>query len=83
MPNVQFESVAVEVLPRGGESDHGLTFAERLFRDLLRRERPVLGVLREGKILFDVLTVFEDDIPDMAEAIAGAVDTGWQGVEGG
>ena len=74
LPNVLFKSVAVEVLPRGGEHDHGLSFAERLFGNLLRRERPVLGVLREGKIFFDVLTVFEDDIPYIAKATSESLE---------
>ncbi len=81
LPDLRISSVAVEVLPQDGTGDPKLTrprakketFAERLFRQLLEVDRPVLAVLREGRILFDVLTVFEDDIPHIALTISNAL----------
>lgn len=75
-PDVELKSIAVEVLPQGPKSRRKPTFAERLFADLLRRDRPILGVLREGRILFDVLALFEHDIPGIAKAIAESVAAG-------
>ena len=40
---------------------------------MLERDRPVLGVLREGRLLFDVLTLFEEDIAYVARALAEAL----------
>ena len=77
-PDVELESIAVEVLPQGPKSHRKPTFAERLFADLLRRDRPILGVLREGRILFDVLALFEHDIPGIAKGIAESVAAGEQ-----
>ncbi len=73
LPDVQFPSLAVEVLPQSGIGDRKQTFAERLFRRLQNIDRPILGVLRDGKILFDILTVFEEDIPSIARSISDAL----------
>ena len=76
LPDLSLRSVAVEVLPREGIGDRKQTFAEHLFRRLLAADPPVLGVLREGRILFDVLTVFDRDIAHVARAISAALQTG-------
>ena len=73
LPDVRFPSVAVEILPQSEIGDRKMTFAERLFNRLLNIDRPISGVLREGKILFDVLTVFEKDIPHIACSISEAI----------
>jgi len=75
LPDVSLDSVAVEILP-GKTMGGGQTFAERLFKGMLRNDRPVLGVLREGRILLDVLTVFDEDIPHIAAAAAAALEPG-------
>ncbi|MFH1618015.1 MAG: L-seryl-tRNA(Sec) selenium transferase [Candidatus Margulisiibacteriota bacterium] len=43
--------------------------AEKLFYKLLRLDRPILGILRKGEILFDLLTVEEKDLQYMGSAI--------------
>lgn len=75
LPDLEIPSVAVEVLPRNGAGDASQTFVERLFRRLLDSDRPVLGVLREGRLLFDVLTVLDDQVPAIAQAISQAVSS--------
>ncbi|MCK4358681.1 MAG: L-seryl-tRNA(Sec) selenium transferase [Candidatus Cloacimonetes bacterium] len=44
-------------------------FAESVFKNLLKLERPILGILREGNLHFDVLTIFEEDIHFIAREI--------------
>jgi L-seryl-tRNA(Ser) seleniumtransferase len=73
LPNVKLKSVAVEILPIKGIGDTKTTFAELLYRKLLNAERPILAVLREGRLVLDMLTVFEEDVEYVAEAVAGAV----------
>ncbi len=70
LPEVRLESVAVEVTPQGDEGTGKQTFAERVFRELLEGDGPVLAVLREGKLLFDVLTLREDEIVPLARKVA-------------
>ena len=76
MPDLRIESVAVEVVPQEGIGDREQTFAERLYHELLQGDRPVLGILREGRFLLDMLTVFEDDIPHVAEAVSESIRAG-------
>jgi L-seryl-tRNA(Ser) seleniumtransferase len=47
--------------------------ASTIFRNLHARSRPVIGVLREGNVLFDMLTVGNGDIATCAEAVAASV----------
>ena len=43
--------------------------AEKIYYGLLKLDLPILGILRKGEILFDLLTVLEKDLPCVAEAI--------------
>ncbi|MFC1462420.1 L-seryl-tRNA(Sec) selenium transferase [Verrucomicrobiota bacterium] len=69
LPELRIESVAVEIVPKDKGDKSKPTFAERLYRRLLEGDRPILGVLREGKMVLDMLTVQEDEIEVMAEEI--------------
>ena len=73
LPDLEINSIAVEVLPRDGIEDTTQTFAERLYGRLLQVHPPVLAVLREGRILFDVLTLFPNHIPNIARATSAAL----------
>lgn len=69
LPEFVIPSAAVAlVLRAGGRADGG----RRVFEALLRRDLPVVGVLREGVLCFDMLTVQEGDIPAIADAVAAA-----------
>jgi L-seryl-tRNA(Ser) seleniumtransferase len=43
--------------------------AEKLFYDLLRLDQPILGILRKGELLFDLLTVDESGLKKIASAL--------------
>jgi L-seryl-tRNA(Ser) seleniumtransferase len=73
LPELFIKSAAVKLIPSAAKENRKHTFAERLFRRLLDRSNPVLGILREGDLLFDVLAVREEEIPGIAEAVADAV----------
>jgi len=70
LPQLTIASRAVRLLPPTPRDRH---FAERLHARLLQGARPVLGILREGDLLFDVLSLFEEDIPVLAEAVREAM----------
>ncbi len=65
LPELIIDSYAVQIIPDKKEKK----FAERVFAKLLQREIPILGILREGNLLFDVLSIFEEDIPVIAESL--------------
>jgi len=73
LPNLKIPSLAVEIVPQKPSTSAGDTFAERLFGQLLRGRPPILGVLREGKILFDVLTLGGEDLEKIAEHVECAI----------
>ncbi|MFC1595853.1 L-seryl-tRNA(Sec) selenium transferase [Candidatus Margulisiibacteriota bacterium] len=74
LPDLELKSFAVTIapLPELNKKAKG-EFARQLFRQLLALDKPVVGILKQGKILLDVLTIFEDDLPYIAESIARAV----------
>lgn len=65
LPELEIDSYAVKVLP----DQPGKKFADQLFRALLRYDKPILGVQREGEILFDVLTLLNEDLKIIAMAV--------------
>jgi L-seryl-tRNA(Ser) seleniumtransferase len=75
LPDVTIPSYAVEIVDHDGEGGrrHEGTLAERLYRRLLGGDRPVLAVLREGRLLLDMLTVSDPDSAAMVAAVATAV----------
>lgn len=71
LPNLKLKSTGVAIVPptQATAKQRG-TFAESLFAALLKGERPVLGVLREGVLLFDCFALFDDEIPLIADSVA-------------
>jgi len=65
LPELIIDSYAVQIISDKKDKK----FAERIFDKLLKNEIPILGILREGNLLFDVLSIFEDDIPFIAESL--------------
>jgi L-seryl-tRNA(Ser) seleniumtransferase len=69
LPELSVPSCAV-VLDKKGPRREDST--KRIFDRLCAGERPVVAVLREGNLVFDMLAVQEPEIPVLAEAIAAA-----------
>ncbi len=76
LPDVKIPSRAVEVLPGEGMDDAKATFAERIHGRLQAGETPVLGLLREGRLLLDVLTLNEDQLQQVAHLVSDAIAAG-------
>ncbi|MBN1674289.1 MAG: L-seryl-tRNA(Sec) selenium transferase [Kiritimatiellae bacterium] len=73
LPHLELPSTAVELLAPRKKISRKATFAEHVFATLLQKDPPVLGVLREGRVLFDVLTLFEEDFAYLAQTIGEVV----------
>ena len=67
---MKIDSFAVQLI-----SEQTKNFAENLFYSLLNLEKPILGILREGHLLFDVMTIFEDEIPYIAESVSKIINS--------
>ena len=63
LPQLQLKSKAVMLVSADKK------FAKRIFSKLLKLDRPILGILREGNLLFDMQSIFEKDIPYIAKTI--------------
>lgn len=70
LPNLGIESFAVSLTCEHKSQKKRSLFAEKVFRKLLDLDYPILGILRQGEILFDVLTLSEADFPYIAAAIS-------------
>lgn len=65
LPQLSIDSLAVTIIPPKTDKK----FARYVFKGLLKLDQPILGILREGNLLFDVLTIFEEDIPFIVKAV--------------
>jgi L-seryl-tRNA(Ser) seleniumtransferase len=82
LPELKMESFAVALVGPSKNVQQREAFAEGVFHALLRAGRPVLGVLREGAVLFDVFALTEEEIVPLAAQAAECV-TRLPGAEGG
>ena len=64
LPQLKIDSLAVKI-----KHDGNRNYAKKLHQKLLELDKPILGILREGDLLFDVLTLSEKDIPIIAKAL--------------
>ncbi len=71
LPEETIDSYAVQLSLKEGSRKEKTQFAEKTYRRLLTGEKPLLGVLRKGKLIFDVLTLDESQIDVAAGLITG------------
>lgn len=69
LPDLHLESYAVALLPPNENVKSREKFAEEWYHKLLMQEKPIVGILREGKILFDCFTLEESDLDSIANTI--------------
>lgn len=73
LPGVVIPSAAIEILEIELGARGKKSFAERLHSSLMQGEPAVLSVLREGRLVLDVLAVFPTQVPALADAVAKAM----------
>ncbi|HNV81887.1 MAG TPA: L-seryl-tRNA(Sec) selenium transferase [Tenuifilaceae bacterium] len=69
LPDGVLNSFAVQIQHQGSNRVRS-AYAEKMYHALLMHHTPVVGVLKQGAILFDVLTLFADELEPVAKAIA-------------
>jgi L-seryl-tRNA(Ser) seleniumtransferase len=80
LPGLVIESYAVALSASYGSQRARSGFAERTYRRLLQMPRPIVGILRQGEIIFDMLTVEDGDMKYLNTAIIAAVSVESDGV---
>ncbi|MFZ2957216.1 MAG: L-seryl-tRNA(Sec) selenium transferase [Candidatus Ozemobacteraceae bacterium] len=73
LPELEIESFAVVLKSAEKSQRKRSEYADYLFRELLRHDHPVLAVLRKGELVFDVLTMNEEDFESVSLAVSQAV----------
>jgi len=74
LPLLELPSFAVMLVSASKSQKERSQFAERVFLALHRAEPPVVGILRQGEVLFDVLTLSQEEIPLVADRIAQVLE---------
>lgn len=69
LPGKFIESFALRIDLDDAPRNKRVEIAEKIYRALLDLEKPMLGVMRKGNLLFDVLTIPDHKIGEAAEKI--------------
>ena len=69
LPDLKMESTAVKLVAPDKEKRKRQAFAENMFYKLANSKHPIVAVLREGNLVFEVFSLSDDDIPKIAEAV--------------
>jgi L-seryl-tRNA(Ser) seleniumtransferase len=72
LPDLRLPGFAVALKTKETNVKKREQFARMVFHRLLQNPVPVLGVLREGRLLFDTGALFDHDVDTVADAIAVA-----------
>ncbi len=73
LPHLKINSFAAALTCERKSPKERSAFAEKVFHKLLNLDYPIVAVLRQGKILFDVLTLSQSDFPYIATALSRVV----------
>ncbi|MBP6977815.1 MAG: L-seryl-tRNA(Sec) selenium transferase [Lentimicrobiaceae bacterium] len=69
LPDGEIPSYAVLIAGSFKSGRERAAFAEKVYRNLLLQDTPVLAILRKGQVLFDLLTIADHEIPLIAQII--------------
>lgn len=75
LPQLKMNSYAAVLACEQKSQKERSIFAEKVFHKLLKLDYPIVGILRQGEILFDVLTLSAADFPYIASAVSRAVNS--------
>lgn len=76
LPDAEIDSFAVELICDASNNKERSGFAERIHSNLLHSSTPVLAILKAGNIQFDMLTIADDQIGEVAMIISGVFGIG-------
>jgi L-seryl-tRNA(Ser) seleniumtransferase len=75
LPGKFIKSFAVQIQFENHGRNKQIELAETLFQQLLLQDKALLGVMRKGKLLFDVLTIAESQLNEAARLIIQSYKT--------
>jgi len=75
LPTLKIKSAAVVLVCEEKSQTQRSRFAEKVFHRLLGLKVPIVGILRQGEVWFDVLTIPRDQLSYVVSSIIKAVST--------
>ena len=76
LPDLKMKSTAVKLIAPDKEKRKRQAVAENMFYKLANRKHPIVAVLREGNLVFEVFSLSDDDIPKIAMAVKEILNLG-------
>ncbi len=70
LPGKEIDSFAIKLIFKMDTARQRSELAEKLYKELLQQEIPILGILRKGNIYFDMLCIAEEELELVTESIA-------------
>lgn len=64
LPQLRIDSLAVKIIHESNRN-----YAKKIHKKLLELDKPILGIMREGDLLFDVMSIKDKEIKYIAESI--------------
>ncbi len=61
IPHMKLNSFAIQINFNDDTKAKRVAMAEKMFKQLLKEQPPILGILRQGEFLLDVLTIQKED----------------------
>lgn len=74
LPDYVIDSYTVKVVCNKDSNKKRSVFAEKLYQSLLSNDLPILSILKKGDIYFDVLTLIDEDISEIAKVINTSIN---------
>lgn len=73
LPGESIPSMAVRINFDFKSGKERSLFSEKVFRELLRQEVPVVSILTKGELLFDILTIQDNEIEALAKIVSDVI----------
>lgn len=69
LPDCEFSSYAVQLTPEINSNRQRSGYAVKMYHGLMQHKTPIIGILKKGDIIFDMLTINNNEIEIVAAAI--------------
>jgi L-seryl-tRNA(Ser) seleniumtransferase len=73
LPGVEIESYAVAMVVNHKSQQARSDCAKRVYQSLLSAQRPVVGVLRHGELIFDMLTLDDSELEEVNASLRAII----------
>ncbi|MFH2141596.1 MAG: L-seryl-tRNA(Sec) selenium transferase [Bacteroidota bacterium] len=69
LPDIELDSYTISIFFNGKNKEQTL-YAEKMYMELMKLEKPVVAILKKGELHFDVLTLLDENISELISVIS-------------